>query len=352
MSSAKYRSVNIDESDRHGRRNIESFELEDDEYHIVRVRADRSVRQKICTIVSLLVLLVVVIGYGVREKDVDEETTNRPHDHVTEQEKSMTVATTASNNNTKKMNNNNTSDIYYAKSNSTHVEKKEGDVTTTKLVYCYGDSLTYGMVPQHGSPEAHPYDQSLQQEINTLYANSQSSIIQVKHFGYPGWTSNQMIQHINDGLPNLGVCNIIQHNPTISLIIILVGTNDIGIMANSGTDKNVGSTIADSIIELHKRVFECAVKENKNSNLHTMALGIPGSSYQDRSSIAAELATYINKALKDFASSTSLSISYVDFPFLYQQNDTRWGSDGLHLSANGYDVLGKELAPYVKTIVG
>ena len=350
MSSAKYRSVNIDESDRHGRRNIESFELEDDEYHIVRVRADRSVRQKICTIVSLLVLLVVVIGYGVREKDVDEETTNPPHDHVTAQEKSMTVVTTASNN-TKEMNNNNTSDIYYAKSNSTHVEKKEGGVTT-KLVYCYGDSLTYGMVPQHGSPEAHPYDQSLQQEINTLYANSQSSIIQVKHFGYPGWTSNQMIQHINDGLPNLGVCNIIQNNPTISLIIILVGTNDIGIMANSGTDKNVGSTIADSIIELHKRVFECAVKENKNSNLHTMALGIPGSSYQDRSSIAAELATYINKALKDFASSTSLSISYVDFPFLYQQNDTRWGSDGLHLSANGYDVLGKELAPYVKTIVG
>ena len=273
MSSAKYRSVNIDESDRHGRRNIESFELEDDEYHIVRTDRCPVRRKFICTIVSLLVLLVVVIGYGVREKDVDEETTKPPHDHVTAQEKSMTVATTASTNNTKEMNNN-TSDIYDAKSNSTHVEKKESDVTT-KLVYCYGDSLTYGMVPQqHGAPEAHPYDQSLQQEINTLYANySQSSIIQVRHFGYPGWTSNQMIQHINDGLPNLGVCNIIQNNPTISLIIILVGTNDIGIMANSGTDKDVGGTIADSIIELHKRVFECAAKE-KNSNIHTMALGI------------------------------------------------------------------------------
>ena len=121
MSSAKYRSVNIDESDRHGRRNIESFELEDDEYHIVRTDRCPVRRKFICTIVSLLVLLVVVIGYGVREKDIDEETTN-PQEM-----------------------NNNTSDIYYAKSNSTDVEKKEGDATT-KLVYCYGDSLTYGMV--------------------------------------------------------------------------------------------------------------------------------------------------------------------------------------------------------------
>ena len=43
----------------------------------------------------------------------------------------------------------------------------------------------------------------------------------------------------------------------------------------------------------------------------------------------------------------------VEFPFVYETpNDTNiWGEDGLHMSKNGYEMLGKELAIDVKSIL-
>lgn len=81
-----------------------------------------------------------------------------------------------------------------------------------------------------------------------------------------------------------------------------------------------------------------------------MALGIPGSAWQEKIPVAAEMVANINKSLRDYASK---KIDYVEFPFVYETpNDTNiWGEDGLHLSKNGYEMLGKELAIDVKSIL-
>jgi len=58
----------------------------------------------------------------------------------------------------------------------------------------------------------------------------------------------------------------------------------------------------------------------------------------------------MNEALRTFASNRD-GVSYEDFPFPYRRGDTRWSADGLHLSPEGYEDLGRGLAPTVKRIL-
>ena len=333
----KYRTIPAAEVEYEGgafssTNNIESFELEDS---FTIVRTDRSLRRKFaCIVACLLVLFVGAIGYGVHEsrKSPQQETSANDVNSVSassEQEISENEDAQSDN-------------------------IKQQPTVTPKLIYCYGDSLTYGMVPS--SREAHPYAPYLEQELNNfLYKNSMSTSQSyknnnatiVKHFGFPGWTATNMLDHINDA--NIGICDIIQNNLDITLMIILVGTNDIGTMINSDEMEDVARTIVNSIIELHNRAFTCANNTMKN-NFHTLALGIPGSAFQEQVPIAAELATSINKSIKEFASSDE-KISYIDFPVPYEKNGSEWGRDGLHMSPEGYTLLGKLLAPHVELIL-
>ena len=326
MPSPKYRSVHADDYNDH----LTSFELED-EYVIIRT--DKTPRHKLaCTVVCLLVFLVVAGVYSLHRI---EDNGRKESQHIFEQEEtSFKLFNTSSDRDQ-------VSSVITDSEHSLH--QHENNNNTHKLVYCYGDSLTYGMVPH--SREPHPYAPYLEQELNILYNNNNSYT--VKHFGYPGWTSNDMHNHFNDDLPNLGICTIIKSNPTLSLMIILVGTNDVGKM---GISENGGTLIVESIEDLYKKALSCADEEN-NSSFRILALGIPGSAWQEKMPVAAEMVANINKSLRDYASK---KIDYVEFPFVYETpNDTNiWGEDGLHLSNNGYEMLGKELAIYVKSILG
>ena len=319
--------------------NIESFELEDS---FTIVRTDRSIRRKFaCIVTCLLVLFVVAIGYGVHgyRKSPQQETSANDVNSVSASVSEQDITENE--------------DVQSASNDENNIKEQQPTVTP-KLIYCYGDSLTYGMVPS--SREAYPYAPYLEQELNFLYKNSTSqsyknnNATKVKHFGYPGWTATNMLDHIND--TNIGICDIIQNNSDIALMIILVGTNDIGILLNSSGDiEDVARTIVNSIIELHNSAFTCA-NDVENTNFHTLALGIPGSSFQERVPAADGVARSINKSLKEFASLTDDKISYIDFPIQYEKNGPEWGKDGLHMSPEGYHLLGKELAPHVKLILG
>lgn len=216
----------------------------------------------------------------------------------------------------------------------------------TYSIFCYGDSLTHGT--SDASDALHPYAEYLEEELHRLAKSTQAeeaAPTQVRHLGLPGWTASSLLNHVHDG--NVGLCNIIENTPTLALVIILVGTNDIGQMTN--VDKAAGRSIIQSIVDLHTRALQCAEGEARVP-FRTLAVGIPGSAFQDMTPAAADMAAYVNGAVETFAASRD-EVSYFDFPLPYREADERWSSDGLHLTPAGYRALAEALAPQVQKIL-
>lgn len=164
-----------------------------------------------------------------------------------------------------------------------------------------------------------------------------------------------MVDYMDDSAVGLQSALNRIRNPSLSLVIILAGTNDIGSLTSSmisknKNDKNVDVNLAvDPILRLHKSCLEYEGDGGKK-DIHTLAVGIPGSAWQEMNPNAAKLCTEMNEALQKFASCQD-RVSYVDFPFPYRRGDSKWSGDGLHLSPEGYETLGRELAPCVKQIL-
>jgi len=168
----------------------------------------------------------------------------------------------------------------------------------------------------------------------------------VRRLGIPGYTAAMMLDHFND--EKTGLCPAVYRNRTmLSLVIILAGSNDVAVMTDTGNDE--ARSILQKIVDLHNRVFECR-RDEDDGRLRTLAIGIPGSAYQDMVHAVSSSAAYINGGLKNFAKSNP-RISYIDFPFPYRDNDEKWDEDGTHMSEEGYEQLGKALAPKVKEIL-
>mmetsp|Transcript_34711 Transcript_34711/g.70883 ORF Transcript_34711/g.70883 Transcript_34711/m.70883 type:complete len:405 (-) Transcript_34711:47-1261(-) len=238
-----------------------------------------------------------------------------------------------------------------------------------RFIFCYGDSLTFGFIPSEGEP--HPYGPSLQSELINLYSAASAikapelkhppSMV-VRHVGFPGMPASAMLNLVEQ--KDVGACAIVENIPTLSVLIILTGTNDLQQMApdimGPGGPEAIDSNgkaemILESITNLHKATLECAQRVG-NKDMHTLALGIPGSQFQTQFPVASDIAAKVNKGLNEFSSSYNKEsphgkIVYSDFPIAYDKSDSKWGPDGLHLSAEGYDELGKKVAPEVKRIL-
>ena len=291
------------------RSDVQSFEVDDDAHYRPN-NYDRSARRNIAVIITtsgILALFLVMAGHkaGAVKKGLSKDKKNDPNAENPKQ------------------------------------SRKDDE---PKTVFCYGDSLTYGMVGA-GVQETFPYATFLEQELSISTPEMTQPKTIVEHLGHPGWTALNMLNHIDDATD--GMCTIIRSRPSLSLLIILAGTNDIGVMTDAG--REAAGTIIESIVNLHKGAISCAKGVN-NIGLHTLAIGIPGSAYQERERDAAEMASHVNNAMENFASSDS-RISYAAFPFPYQDNDSKWSRDGLHLSQDGYAFLAQALAPQVRTIL-
>eukprot|EP00557_Chaetoceros_sp_GSL56_P011429 CAMPEP_0176480818 /NCGR_PEP_ID=MMETSP0200_2-20121128/2482_1 /TAXON_ID=947934 /ORGANISM="Chaetoceros sp., Strain GSL56" /LENGTH=249 /DNA_ID=CAMNT_0017876967 /DNA_START=159 /DNA_END=908 /DNA_ORIENTATION=- len=242
-------------------------------------------------------------------------------------------------------------------------------VSSPKRIFCYGDSLTAGSSPP--LDPLFPYGPHLEQELNqslqssALSSSSSSSSsesesgVVVRWRGLPGWTASAMVEYMNDSTIGLRSALDAIRNPSISIVIILAGTNDIGSITSSMFDSrnsdldesnnnNMESVklVMDPIVRLHKTCLDC-IGDSGRKDMQTLAVGIPGSAWQERNSNAAQLCADVNDALRQFAASEE-RVTYTDFPFLYQSDDIKWSSDGLHLSPEGYETLGKCLAQSVK----
>ena len=173
----------------------------------------------------------------------------------------------------------------------------------------------------------------------------------VRWRGLPGWTASTLVDYISDGSVGLQSAVMGIRDPSLSLVIILAGTNDIGVLTSSmGGSNNIDANEAiEPILSLHKTCLECVGDVGKK-DIHTLAVSIPGSGWQEMNADAARLCREMNEALQKFATDEE-RVTYCEFPFAYARGDSKWSGDGLHLSSEGYDTLGKSLAPCVKQIL-
>jgi lysophospholipase L1-like esterase len=210
----------------------------------------------------------------------------------------------------------------------------------TARIFCYGDSLTAGT---SDSPfELFPYAPHLEKMLNEdPDAPSSKTSFVVRHRGLPGWTAKEMVRVV-DG-PQNGLRTIIKgiQNPSLSCVIILAGTNDVGYAMSTGDDHN---SILSDVTALHEMVW--------NEGIRTIAVGIPDSAYQSKVTDAKALVENVNGQLRIFCEQqANQQATFVEFPFNYQPDGENWASDGLHFSPKGYETLGRHLAEPVRKIV-
>ena len=204
--------------------------------------------------------------------------------------------------------------------NDPHNNKKQS--VSQRRVLAFGDSLTAGTSGAELFPYAPILEQALQRE-NTA----------VRHRGMPGWTTQMMLDNLDDDRTGLRQA-IARGQPDI--VILMAGTNDLG------HGESV-ETITNNLVHLHTICFD-------NGVARTIAIAIPPSGYQSRVPNAADTVRLINSNLER-ASETDSRITYVPFPFAFEQGGENWYADTLHFSETGYRVLGQSLAPVVDKIL-
>jgi lysophospholipase L1-like esterase len=210
--------------------------------------------------------------------------------------------------------------------------------TPTRRIFCFGDSLTAGTSPP--GFQNYPYALHLEAALNQKKSKTSGAVVvQVRHLGYPGWTSEQLLEDADDeGGLRTTILRI--QDPSLSLVVLLAGTNDLGYRCSV-------EDIVNSITSLHQLCYQEGIP-------HTIAIGIPPSGYQYSYKQAAECAHQVNQKLQAFCDSQNNNnnkATFVPFPFEWAPNDDNWSSDGLHFSSKGYQMLGESLAPVVERII-
>lgn len=198
---------------------------------------------------------------------------------------------------------------------------------TPRRVLAFGDSLTAGMA---GYNQLFPYAPFLEEAL-------QRKNTTVRHRGMPGWTTQMMLDNLNDDRTGLQHA-IEQGHPDV--VILLAGTNDLG------HGESV-ETITNNLVQMHHICLDSA---NGVVARRTIAIAIPPSGYQSRVPPAAETVRSINSNLENFANSNS-RVTYFPFPFPFEHGGENWSMDTLHFSETGYRVLGQSLAPVLDQIL-
>jgi len=223
-------------------------------------------------------------------------------------------------------------DLFSSSADSSPTEQEE-----VHRILCYGDSLTAGTST---SPwELYPYAPHLEQALNNQQqqpANSsgKKKRFVVRHRGMPGWTATEMVDGTS---PQYGLRAAIRgiQNPSLSCVILLAGTNDLGYVYSDNDDPV--ETVLKPIRQLHELAWQEGIPR-------TVAIAIPPSGYQARVADASFLCTAVNQALESFCQEHAAKATFVPFPFDYDASGDNWSPDGLHFSPTGYQVLGQSLA--------
>jgi lysophospholipase L1-like esterase len=196
-------------------------------------------------------------------------------------------------------------------------------------ILAYGDSLTAGT----SGPNLFPYAQYLQSALS----QQRGDHVVVRHRGLPGWTTQGMLDALDDNQRGLRAAIRAVSDPSLSLVILLAGTNDLGHGATA-------PEITANLLQLHAVCLDSGVPR-------TLAIGIPPSGYQAMQQSVAETVATINENLRQHALQNASTTTYMPFPFPFEKQGENWYPDSLHFSEKGYQVLGESLAPVVEQIL-
>ena len=206
--------------------------------------------------------------------------------------------------------------------NDPHNNNNNKPSVSQRRVLAFGDSLTAGTSGAELFPYAPILEQALQRE-NTA----------VRHRGMPGWTTQMMLDHLDDERTGLRQA-IDRGHPDV--VLLMAGTNDLG------HGESV-ETITNNLVQLHTICLD-------NGVARTIAMAIPPSGYQSRVPQAADMVRLINRNLEQVAETDS-RITFFPFPFAFENGGENWYADTLHFSEAGYRVLGQSLAPVVDKLL-
>lgn len=174
-------------------------------------------------------------------------------------------------------------------------------------VLATGDSLTAGY--HHWGLSYHPYTEKLKELIN-------NPNVLIDNTGIPGETTEQIQARLIDSLKN---------NSPYDYVILLAGTNDLGLRKSTQEIQNNLFSMYESILQ---------------SGSHLIAITIPQSGCSETNYVNSR--NTINQAIKVFAKKNKKNVTYVDLESLipYEKGGDFW-DDNLHFSRLGYDKMGE-----------
>lgn len=211
-----------------------------------------------------------------------------------------------------------------------YIKMTHASIACFAKVFCFGDSLTSGSSPPF--VESFPYGPHLEKAIRTA-SGKEDSMVRWK--GYPGWTASNLLQE--GGLGALLDDIQFKTGTHVDLVIILAGTNDLAYEKNP-----------DIVFKDIKSIHDVA----HGRNIHTLAIGVPDSAWQQQSVETANVAREVNAKLQEWSDTHSDLVDYEPFPIAkFDPNSGYWAPDGLHFSPQGYQYLGENIAPKVTTIL-
>lgn len=229
-------------------------------------------------------------------------------------------------------------------SHDSHRQQREA------LVWAFGDSLTAGLHScTLGAPlescAFSPYAPHLQDELRR--AGHTTAL--VRHKGYPGWTSQELLTKPNGTFAQPGLSQLLQREGRATLAVIMAGSHDLGRRETASAED-----VAHDVWALHgvahgQRVPTVLVAIPPGS--HRDPTGIPpaGLGMGVRDSHAYEQARrQVNARLRERCAAAGALCTFAECPVEWVgRADTRWETDAVHLSASGYEALGRGIAPTV-----
>eukprot|EP00980_Cylindrotheca_fusiformis_P020512 scaffold7572_cov118-Cylindrotheca_fusiformis.AAC.1 len=218
------------------------------------------------------------------------------------------------------------------KSSSSKKKKKKQDDDDIIRIVCIGDSLTAG-VTSVGNKDWKPYAPYLQAQMeqdlllssnNSNNNNNNNKNISILHYGYPGWTSAELMHGRNNKnsdsmesiLSSATTSSSTESNLSLDLVIIMAGTNDM--LRGRYNSYNV----SQQVIELHQFGYE------HFSVPRSILLEIPGAKAYERDSDLKKEVDLLSQHMRTFATTESRA-TFVPFPFDYTDDDDKWSEDKL-----------------------
>jgi lysophospholipase L1-like esterase len=224
--------------------------------------------------------------------------------------------------------------IEVIQSESPTLKREPSSGGATFNIVCFGDSLTEGY--SNFGRSFQPYSDSLRDELNNVIYNGDKMSVTCESIGFSGYTTDELRQKMN------------KHQATflddVDLILVMAGTNDIGL------GLNFFDTI-ENIQSIHQSAW--------SRGIDTVAMTIPESRVTVRPGEYQNRRKALNEAIQtDIAVVEKDLCHFIDIGALNPFNDEQdaegnyhWDNDGLHMTAAGYAKFGKLLAPLLKPII-